>query len=279
MATTTATKSAKTKKTRTNKTTIGIKDFTNFIISKVIPNDSDLTKAKDEIEGIQNNIYTYILSIAGTAIINKQAVDMIKMKVYDQAIYPDAHGNFKKLGREKLLTSGKGSAKDEKVSAKEPDRMKAPNTLAQVFSTLTVATTKTRSVKTSRGSRERFGADLKVSLKSIPRYNPEDEGDENNLRTQIAIARSETSSAWFSTYDELVPLCSPKFKTTDLYKDIVREQDTHKASQLIDRFSECLTDDFPNTLDLGKTDNFVLSDQSTSTRATTTSKTTKKSKK
>ena len=71
MATTTATASAKTKKTRTNKTTISFKDFTNFIISKVIPNDSDLTKAKDEIEGIQNNIYLYILGIAGSAIKNK----------------------------------------------------------------------------------------------------------------------------------------------------------------------------------------------------------------
>jgi len=115
------------KKTTTNKstktTTNKFKEFGQYIVKTVFPSEDEFKTSKANIEGIQQQLYIQILTLANGSIGSVKQLQQVKLRIYDLPIYPDENGTLKKLGREKI------SSADSNVSAKSDDRIQAPNTL------------------------------------------------------------------------------------------------------------------------------------------------------
>ena len=160
------------KKTRTTKpstktTTNKFKEFGQYIVKTVFPSEDEFKTSKANIEGIQQQLYIQILTLANGSIGSVKQLQQVKLRIYDLPIYPDENGTLKKLGREKI------SSADSNVSAKSDDRIQAPNTLQQVFSTLNLAVKKSTVNKTKEGKlKETFWSGSNNIAEKIHRLIP-----------------------------------------------------------------------------------------------------------
>ena len=220
-----------TKKTATNK----FKEFGQFIVETVFPSEDEFESSKANIEGIQQQIYVQILTLANGSIGSVKQLQQVKLRIYDLPIYPDEKGTLKKLGREKI------SSADSNVSAKADDRIQAPNTLQQVFSTLNLAVRKTTVKKTKEGKhKEIFGADLNVSLKEMPTYLSESQEDNSSLKSRIEHAKENSSSEWQQAKNRAKEVFK-NIRDNDTYKESFKEQDTHRLNEYLDNIEEALS--------------------------------------
>jgi len=218
-------------KTSSNK----FKEFGQYIVKTVFPSEDEFKTSKANIEGIQQQLYIQILTLANGSIGSVKQLQQVKLRIYDLPIYPDENGTLKKLGREKI------SSADSNVSAKSDDRIQAPNTLQQVFSTLNLAVKKSTVNKTKEGKlKETFGADLTISLKDTPTYSNDSQDDDSSLKARIDHARENTKSEWFKAVNRSKEVFKA-IRENDTYKDSFNEQDTQRLNGYLDNIEESLT--------------------------------------
>ena len=220
----------KTKKTVTKKAVkalSNVKKLTDFIIDSVMTNDNALNSAREEVEGIQDRLFTLILSVANGSISSIGQLQAIKVMVYDSHIYPDKNDNnkLKALGREKM------NPQDTNVSAKAEDRMQASPTVKKVFSECAVAL---RSTQTNKKGIATFGCGFEKdgrNLNKFQTFNDSSSDNSDGLKSAINQARKDTENDWFIQFNRHSE--TAKLEKASM-KKIISQQDNVRLETYLD---------------------------------------------
>jgi len=219
------------------------KELTDFIINKVMVNDYDLNFHKEEVQGIQDRLFTLILSVGGGQLASLEQLQRIKVMIYDQHVFPDKEdGNkLKALGREKMKyidEDGKEQTSNEKnVSAKAEDRMQASPTVKKVFSECAVAL---RSISHNTKGIAEFGAGFesqKRNLSEFQTFNDSSSDNSDGLRSAIRKAKEETDNEWFIQHNRISEI--NRLEKTSM-KKIIRDQDNVRLGKFLDAKKELI---------------------------------------
>lgn len=222
-----ATKTKKTVSKKAVKTArSNVKKLTDFIIDSVMTNDNALNSAREEVEGIQDRLFTLIIKCANGSISSIGQLQAIKVMVYDSHIYPDKNDNnkLKALGREKM------NPQDTNVSAKAEDRMQASPTLKKVFSECAVAL---RSIQTNKNGISTFGCGFEKdgrNLNNFQTFNDSSSDNSDGLKSAISQARKETENDWFIQYNRVSEIA--RLEKTSM-KKIISEQDNVRLEKYL----------------------------------------------
>jgi hypothetical protein len=209
------------------------KELTEFIINKVMVNDYDLNFHKEEVQGIQDRLFTLILSVGGGQLASTEQLQAIKVMIYDQRVFPDKEdGNkLKALGREKM------NPEDKNVSAKADDRMQASPTVKKVFSECAVAL---RSISFNTKGIAEFGAGFesqKRNLSEFQTFNDSSSDNSDGLRSAIRKAKEETDNEWFIQHNRISEI--NRLEKTSM-KKIIRDQDNVRLGKFLDAKKELI---------------------------------------
>ena len=209
------------------------KELTDFIINKVMVNDYDLNFHKEEVQGIQDRLFTLILSVGGGQLASTEQLQAIKVMIYDQHVFPDKEdGNkLKALGREKM------NPQDKNVSAKAEDRMQASPTVKKVFSECAVAL---RSISFNKKGIAEFGAGFeaqKRNLSEFQTFNDSSSDNSDGLRSAIRKAKEETDNEWFIQHNRISEI--NRLEKISM-KKIIRDQDNVRLGKFLDAKKELI---------------------------------------